>query len=246
MAPAAAPGATPAEGRRRTGRAVKKPRRFASPAAATAATATSGGEGGEEEEETPVEASEEEEAAEPAARARSRAAPRAASAAAASPAISGDPTKAVVFSSWPSLLQLVRARCGEEGIPTALLEGSMTAAARAAAVAAFQCDAAVKVMLVSMRAGGAGLTLTAAAHAFVLDPAWNPGVQDQAVDRIHRMGQTSAVVVNLLITEGTIEERVVELQARKRALAAGALGGGKTAEEIRAMRLYDLKLLVGV
>jgi SNF2 family DNA or RNA helicase len=70
-------------------------------------------------------------------------------------------------------------------------------------------------------------------------------VQDQAVDRIHRMGQTSAVTVNLLVAEDTIEERVVELQARKRALAAGALGGGKSAEEIRAMRLNDLKLLVG-
>jgi len=166
--------------------------------------------------------------------------------AAAAAVISGDPTKSVVFSSWTSLLDAVEKRLVEEGITFVRLDGTMNPKQRTDAVTAFQYDSNVKVALVSIKAGGTGLTLTAATQAWVMEPGWNPGAQDQAVDRIHRLGQTAPVTVNLMVAQGTIEERIVELQNRKRALASGALGGVKTPEEIRTMRLNDLKLLVGV
>ena len=129
------------------------------------------------------------------------------------------------------------------GVRFVRLDGSMTAAARDAAVRAF-ADPACTVFLVSVKAGGVGLTLTAAANVFILDPSFNPSAEDQAKDRVHRMGQTAAVHVFQLVARGTIEENVLALQERKRALASGALGAPKTREEIRRLRLDDLRLLL--
>ena len=79
-------------------------------------------------------------------------------------------------------------------------------------------------MLISLQAGGTGLNLTAADHVFLLDPWWNPAVEDQAADRAHRIGQDRPVVVHRLVAGDTVEERILALQARKRALADAALG----------------------
>jgi SNF2 family DNA or RNA helicase len=80
-------------------------------------------------------------------------------------------------------------------------------------------------MLISLKAGGTGLTLTAADHVFLVDPWWNPATEDQAADRAHRIGQTRPVLIHRLVAGDTVEERILALQERKRALAAAAVGG---------------------
>jgi SNF2 family DNA or RNA helicase len=95
-------------------------------------------------------------------------------------------------------------------------------------------------MLVSLRAGGTGLNLTAADHIFILDPWWNPAVEDQAADRAHRIGQTRPVFVYRLVTQDTVEERILALQARKRALADAALDGADRAAALTRAELLTL------
>ena len=95
---------------------------------------------------------------------------------------------------------------------------------RAGVVARFQDDAGPPVLLISLQAGGTGLNLTAADHVFLLDPWWNPAVEEQAADRAHRIGQTRPVLVHRLVAADTVEERVLALQATKRTLAEAALG----------------------
>jgi SNF2 family DNA or RNA helicase len=95
-------------------------------------------------------------------------------------------------------------------------------------------------MLVSLKAGGTGLNLTAADHVFLLDPWWNPAVEDQAADRAHRIGQERPVMVYRLVAEDTVEEKILALQERKRALADAALGeadraAGLTREDLLAL-----------
>jgi SNF2 family DNA or RNA helicase len=84
-------------------------------------------------------------------------------------------------------------------------------------------------MLVSLKAGGTGLNLTAADHVFLLDPWWNPAVEDQAADRAHRIGQLRPVLVHRLVAEATVEERMLVLQEKKRALANAATTGSEAA-----------------
>ncbi|HCH64884.1 MAG TPA: helicase, partial [Deltaproteobacteria bacterium] len=106
----------------------------------------------------------------------------------------------------------------------------------------FQDPAGPPVFLISLKAGGTGLNLTAADHVFLLDPWWNPAVEEQAADRAHRIGQDKPVFVYRLVTTDTVEERILELQDRKRALADAALGeasqaGGITRDELLALLL---------
>ncbi|ANM32212.1 helicase [Acidobacteria bacterium Mor1] len=134
--------------------------------------------------------------------------------------------KALVFSQWTSLLDRIEPEL-QGGIPYCRLDGSTSD--RGAVVKRFQADAGPPVMLISLRAGGTGLTLTAADHVFIVDPWWNPAVEDQAADRAHRIGQDKPVMVYRLVAEDTVEERILELQQRKRAVADAALGGKATA-----------------
>ena len=89
----------------------------------------------------------------------------------------------------------------------------------------FQEDPDIQVFLISLKAGGVGLNLTAAEYVFILDPWWNPAVEAQAIDRTHRIGQTKPVFAYRMICEDTVEQRIVELQARKRKLADAIVGG---------------------
>jgi superfamily II DNA or RNA helicase len=146
-----------------------------------------------------------------------------------------DGHKALVFSQWTSLLDLVEPHLRNEGIAFTRLDG--TTRDRGAVVAAFQADDGPPVMLVSLKAGGTGLNLTAADHVFLLDPWWNPAVEDQAADRAHRIGQDRPVMVYRMVAKDTVEERILALQERKRAIADVALGeasqaGGITREEL--------------
>jgi superfamily II DNA or RNA helicase len=135
-----------------------------------------------------------------------------------------DGHKALVFSQWTSLLDLVEPTLGAAEIPFTRLDGSTRD--RGAVVDQFQSSDGPPVMLLSLKAGGVGLNLTAADHVFLLDPWWNPATEDQAADRAHRIGQDRPVMVYRLVAVDTVEERILALQERKRTLAAAALGGG--------------------
>jgi len=149
-----------------------------------------------------------------------------------------DGHKALVFSQWTSLLDRVEPHLKNADIAFTRLDGSTRD--RASVVNDFQREGGPPVMLVSLKAGGTGLNLTAADHVFLLDPWWNPAVEDQAADRAHRIGQERPVMVYRMVAKDTVEERIFALQGRKRALADVALGsadqaGGITREELLAL-----------
>jgi SNF2 family DNA or RNA helicase len=146
--------------------------------------------------------------------------------------------KALVFSQWTSLLDRVEPHLHAAGIEFTRLDGSTKD--RASVVNEFQDEAGPPVLLVSLKAGGTGLNLTAADHVFLLDPWWNPAVEEQAADRAHRFGQERPVMVYRMVTKDTVEERILALQDRKRRIADVALGeanqaGGITREELLAL-----------
>ncbi|MDB4877394.1 MAG: SNF2-related protein [Gemmatimonadetes bacterium] len=130
--------------------------------------------------------------------------------------------KAVVFSQFTSFLALVRRRLEAASIEYEYLDGSTRD--REQRVDHFQSASGPPVFLVSLKAGGHGLNLTAADYVYLLDPWWNPAVEAQAIDRAHRIGQTRRVIATRLVARATIEEKVLELQASKRALADAILG----------------------
>ena len=148
--------------------------------------------------------------------------------------------KALVFSQFTSLLKILRDRLDSEGVVYEYLDGRTRD--RQARVQRFQNDADCKLFLVSLKAGGLGLNLTAAEYVFLLDPWWNPAVEAQAVDRAHRIGQTRAVFAYRLIARDTVEEKVLELQKTKRDLAAAIIGEDNAL--IRNLRREDLELLL--
>ncbi|MDJ0852207.1 MAG: DEAD/DEAH box helicase, partial [Myxococcota bacterium] len=138
--------------------------------------------------------------------------------------------KALVFSQWTSLLDLVEPHLASAQLGFARLDGSTRD--RAGVVERFQGEGGPPVLLVSLTAGGTGLNLTAADCVFILDPWWNPAVEDQAADRAHRIGQDRPVMVYRLVATDTVEERILALQERKRALADAALGTASGAAEL--------------
>jgi superfamily II DNA or RNA helicase len=150
--------------------------------------------------------------------------------------------KAIVFSSFTSLLDLVGKRLSKESIPFLRIDGSTPAKERTRLVERFQKKDREDVILVSLKAGGAGINLTAADYVFLLDPWWNPAAEEQAAARAHRIGQTRPVTVYRMVARGTIEERVLELSRSKAALArdvfdAGESGGAALTAEVVAQLL---------
>jgi superfamily II DNA or RNA helicase len=129
--------------------------------------------------------------------------------------------KVLVFSQFTSLLAIVRERLDQEKITYEYLDGRTRN--RAARVERFQTDPNCPVFLISLKAGGLGLNLTAAEYVYLLDPWWNPAVEAQAIDRSHRIGQTQHVFAYRLICRGTVEEKILELQRKKRDLADAIL-----------------------
>ena len=146
--------------------------------------------------------------------------------------------RALVFSQFTGFLAIVRARLEEEGIAYAYLDGSTRN--RADVVREFR-EGETPVFLISLKAGGFGLTLTEADYVFVLDPWWNPAAENQAIDRAHRIGQTKSVNVYRLVSTDTIEEKVVALQDKKRDLFARVVDDGNllssalTADDLRGL-----------
>lgn len=138
--------------------------------------------------------------------------------------------RALVFSQWTSLLDLAEPALEAAGLRFGRLDGSTVD--RAGVVAEFQRADGPSVFLVSLKAGGTGLNLTAADHVFFLDPWWNPAVEQQAADRAHRIGQDRPVFVHRIVAKDTVEEKILVLQEKKRQLAAAALGDAGQAAAI--------------
>ena len=149
--------------------------------------------------------------------------------------------KVLVFSQFTSFLALLRSRLDAEGMGYEYLDGRTRD--RQARVERFQEDPDRRLFLISLKAGGQGLNLTAADYVFLLDPWWNPAVEAQAIDRAHRIGQQRPVLATRLITQGTVEERVMELQRTKRELADAVITADNSV--LARMEREDLELLLG-
>ena len=147
--------------------------------------------------------------------------------------------KVLVFSQFTDHLALVKEMLDERGVSYQYLDGSTPMAARKAAVEAFQAGKG-EVFLISLKAGGFGLNLTAADYVVHMDPWWNPAVEDQASDRAHRIGQSRPVTIYRLVARDTIEDRILALHHRKRELAAGVLEGSDLAGSMSEGELLDL------
>lgn len=148
--------------------------------------------------------------------------------------------KALVFSQFTSFLSIVRSRLDAQGVVYEYLDGQTRK--RQERVARFQNDAGCRLFLISLKAGGLGLNLTAADYVFLLDPWWNPAVEAQAIDRAHRIGQDRHVFAYRLIASDTVEERVLALQQTKRDLAEMIIG--QDGNLLRDLKVEDLELLL--
>ena len=148
--------------------------------------------------------------------------------------------KALVFSQFVKMLALVRPELESRKIPFVYLDGKTRDRARV--VDAFQNDPSNAVFLISLKAGGQGLNLTAADYVFLLDPWWNPAVEAQAIDRTHRIGQTRPVFAYRLVARDTVEEKILALQAGKRDLADAILTEDKSL--IGELKAEDIELLL--
>ncbi len=125
--------------------------------------------------------------------------------------------KALIFSQFLGMLALIRAKLEELGVKYEYFDGSTSAPDRQKAIESFQNDEEKRVFLISLKAGGVGLNLTAADYVYIVDPWWNPAVEQQAIDRTHRIGQTKNIFAYRMICKDTIEDKILKLQEKKRA-----------------------------
>ncbi len=149
-----------------------------------------------------------------------------------------DGHRALVFSQWTTMLDLIEPELKAAGLTFSRLDGSTQN--RGEITEQFQAPGGPTVLLMSLKAGGVGLTLTAADHVFLVDPWWNPSVEAQAADRAHRIGQDKPVFIYRLVSQGTVEERILKLQDKKRALFEAALDGGAGAAALTKEDLLAL------
>lgn len=159
---------------------------------------------------------------------------------------SGSRRKVVVFSQWTLMLEMVEKVLSRRGFGCRVFHGGMAQEARERVLTRFARDASVDVLVISLKAGGVGLNLTCASVVVLLDPWWNPGVEEQAVDRVHRLGQAREVLVKRYVVRDTVEGMMRALQERKQALASRALVVSRAPDESggrrqNALSLDDLK-----
>ncbi|KAF3647947.1 putative transcription factor bHLH84-like [Capsicum annuum] len=149
--------------------------------------------------------------------------------------------KAIVFSQFTSFLDLIHYSLQKSGVSCVQLDGSMTMAARDSAITRFTNDPDCRIFLMSLKAGGVALNLTVASQVFLMDPWWNPAVERQAQDRIHRIGQYKPIRIVRFVIENTIEERILKLQEKKELVFEGTVGG--SSEALGKLTEADLKFL---
>jgi len=150
-----------------------------------------------------------------------------------------DGHKALIFSQFTTLLELLKRRLDEKGIRYEYLDGKTSK--RQERVEKFQCDPKIPLFLLSLKAGGVGLNLTSADYVFVLDPWWNPAAESQAIDRAHRIGQKNKVFAYKLIAKDTVEEKILELQKSKKELANAIVS--QEASLLKSLKIEDLQAL---
>jgi SNF2 family DNA or RNA helicase len=149
--------------------------------------------------------------------------------------------KALVFSQFLGMLALIKAKLTELGIAYEYFDGSSTTTERQRAIENFQEKDVSRVFLISLKAGGVGLNLTAADYVYIVDPWWNPAVEQQAIDRTHRIGQTKNIFAYRMICIDTIEDKILQLQERKRALAKELIADD--ANFVKALSKADVEYL---
>ncbi|XP_021051862.1 transcription termination factor 2 [Mus pahari] len=152
--------------------------------------------------------------------------------------------KSVIVSQWTSMLQVVALHLKKNRLTYATIDGSVNPKQRMDLVEAFNHSRGPQVMLISLLAGGVGLNLTGGNHLFLLDMHWNPSLEDQACDRIYRVGQEKDVVIHRFVCEGTVEEKILQLQEKKKDLAKQVLSG--SGGPVTKLTLADLKILFGI
>ena len=127
--------------------------------------------------------------------------------------------KALIFSQFLGMLALIKEKLKENNVVFEYFDGSTSPVERQRAIGNFQDNDECRVFLISLKAGGVGLNLTAADYVYTVDPWWNPAVEQQAIDRTHRIGQTKNIFAYRMICKDTIEDKILQLQDRKRILA---------------------------
>ncbi|XP_060057798.1 transcription termination factor 2 isoform X3 [Erinaceus europaeus] len=152
--------------------------------------------------------------------------------------------KSVIVSQWTSMLKVVMLHLKRRGLTYATIDGSVNPKQRMDLVEAFNTSRGPQVMLISLLAGGVGLNLTGGNHLFLLDMHWNPSLEDQACDRIYRVGQEKDVVIHRFVCEGTVEDKILQLQEKKKDLAKQVLSG--SGESVTKLTLADLRVLFGI
>lgn len=151
--------------------------------------------------------------------------------------------KAIVFSQWTRMLDLLESCLKNSSIQYRRLDGTMSVVARDKAVKDFNTLPEVSVMIMSLKAASLGLNMVAACHVLLLDLWWNPTTEDQAIDRAHRIGQTRPVTVLRLTVKDTVEDRILALQQKKREMVASAFGEDETGSRQTRLTVDDLKYL---
>ncbi|RWR84670.1 helicase-like protein transcription factor CHR28 isoform X1 [Cinnamomum micranthum f. kanehirae] len=160
-----------------------------------------------------------------------------------------EPEKAIIFSQWTSMLDLLEVSLNSSCMQYRRLDGTMTLASRDKAVKDFSTDPEVNVMIMSLKAGNLGLNMVAACHVILLDLWWNPTTEDQAIDRAHRIGQTRPVTVSRLTIKDTVEDRILALQVafffleEKRKMVSSAFGEDQTGSFATRLTVEDLRYL---
>ncbi|KAL5231586.1 hypothetical protein ABZP36_030362 [Zizania latifolia] len=153
------------------------------------------------------------------------------------------PVKAIVFSQWTGMLDLLELSLNSNLIQYRRLDGTMSLSSRDRAVKDFNTDPEVRAMIMSLKAGNLGLNMVAACHVILLDLWWNPYAEDQAIDRAHRIGQTRPVTVSRLTIKDTVEDRILALQEEKRAMVNSAFGEDKSGGHATRLTVEDLRYL---
>merc|ERR1712176_263340 len=152
-------------------------------------------------------------------------------------------SKALVFSQFTRFLSMIEWRLKHEGVGAAKLVGTLSIESRHEILSAFHKNASLKVLLISLKCGGEGLNLQDADHIFVMDPWWNPAAELQAIQRAHRIGQTRPVKAVRFAAMDTIEEKIVELQAKKQSVFDVTVGNSNQA--LTRLSSEDIQFLFG-
>lgn len=156
-------------------------------------------------------------------------------------------TKSVIFSQFRKMLILLQEPLEEAGFVVLQLDGSMSTKKRTEVIKKFTASGpgTPMILLASLKAAGAGINLAAASRVYLFEPWWNPAVEEQAMDRVHRIGQREEVKVVRMIVKDSIEERILMLQEKKKTLASGAFGKKSTNDQQR-MRIEDLRIMMHI